>query len=196
MGEAMTDLVTRTDLFTQRAGAGELFSQRIFDDLRKWNYQVALNGTEHTHKDFMRNIQFSEDSTSLTIRYQPDGVMSFGNRPCKSAYVEAKRSKTIERNAYENYYRLHDTGAIVFVVFGVTNITFDIVFCRIEDLKFEPLPYTSKWPISDGWFYPRLHPNWEQIRKTFPGSGTPFRYIDQKYLLPWQLFKSFINKLG
>ena len=178
--------------FQTRSVLGEEFSQQIFSDLEKWGFNVALNGTEHTHPKFVNDLKISDDKTSLMIRFQPDGVASIGKIP-RSVYVEAKRSQYIEKNAYQSYMDLQTIGAVVFVVFGIynkDNDTLDIKFIDIQNLEFMPV-LRSKWPVADGWISPRLHKNWESEKYTFAGSGTPFLRIDQARLKNWTQFKEY-----
>jgi hypothetical protein len=171
--------------FSGRNASGKEFQDKIFDDLRDWGFFVALNGTEHTHPDFVKLLHSSTDKTSLMIRYAPDGAICIGSIK-RSAYVEAKNSRYIERDAYENYMRLSNDGAIVYVVFGLGDQT---KFCLVQDLGFMSPPPYNKWPIIDTWMCPRLHPNWDEIRRKFPGSGTPYKEIKQKPLIDWNNFK-------
>lgn len=171
-----------------RAAYGEEFSKEIFEDLQRWGFSVAMNGTEHTHSDFVKLLKTSRDKTSLMIRYAPDGVIAIGKVP-RSAYVEAKRSKYIERDAYENYLRLANDGAIVFVVFSVGgNKLFDLA----QNIQFLPPHELNDWPLDDdGWMCPRLHPNFlEKKRNGFNGSGTPYKAVAWENLHKWDNFKS------
>ena len=186
MGKDIMDFHARSEL-------GEKFSKQIFNDLEMWGFNVALNGTEHTNPYFVGGLKSSEDKTSLMIRFQPDGVASIGNIP-RSVYVEAKRSKFIEKNAYDSYMDLHKIGGIVFVVFGIydkDNKSLEIKFIDIQKLKFIPALTNSKWPVIDGWISPRSHNNWHLEKQTFTGSGTPFLQIDQICLIQWSQFKKY-----
>ena len=177
-------LTNQTTSFIERISKGETFSRQIFDDLLSWGFNVALNGTEHTHPDFVKLLHSSIDQTSLMIRYQPDGVASCGRIP-RSFYVEAKASKFIERDAYLNYIRLQTLGAVVYIVFQYNDT---IGFCEIQDLSFEPITSNS-YPVEDGWLCPRMRTDWMTYRQTFKGSGTPFRSINIDCLMPWDQFK-------
>jgi len=173
--------------FIDRSNKGEIFSRQRFDDLQKWGFDVALNGTEHTHPEFIKRLHISDDPTSLIIRYQPDGIASVGNIP-RSFYLEAKASKYIERDAYLNYIRLQMLGGIIYIVVLHNDYT---GFCEIQDIEFEPIA-TSIFPIEDGWLCPRKRTDWLIYRKTFKGSGTPFRGIDIKCLKEWAIFKQIV----
>ena len=82
------------------------FEKRLFSELESLGFVVAVNGTEHTHPDFVRALHRSADQTSLAIRFQPDAVAHIGNTP-RAMYVEAKAAKNIEKTAYEQYMKLH-----------------------------------------------------------------------------------------
>lgn len=171
--------------FEGRAANGQKFSQKIFDDLSAWSFIVAKNGTEHTHPDFVKRLHASNDVTSLMIRYAPDGVISAASRAStKSAYVEAKNSTFIEKAAYENYMRIYCNGGIVAVVFADFTIRFEF----IENLQFASR--LTNWPLdNEGWECPRLHPDWQRVRRKYPGSGTPFKKIRWGSLRNWDEFR-------
>lgn len=170
--------------FHARAVRGQQFTARVFDDLRRWGFLIAKNGTEHTHPDFVAALRSSTDVTSLMIRYAPDGVLAYG-KPAHSAYVEAKDSVFIEKLAYENYMRLALYGGIVAVVFGQLGV---IRYEFVENLAFS-MSLNTTWPKdAEGWTCPRLHPQWEQLKREYKGSGTPFKKIEWSELLEWNIF--------
>lgn len=170
--------------FERRATQGQEFSDRIFADLKRWGFQIAKNGTEHTHPDFVSALRSSTDVTSLRIRYAPDGVLAYG-MPARSAYVEAKNSIYIEKLAYENYMRLALEGCPVAVVFHQLQI---VRFEFVENLAWV-ISAPGKWPLdAENWICPRLHPQWEQLKREYKGSGTPFKKIEWSELLEWNTF--------
>jgi len=178
--------------FKERTNRGDIFSTRIFDDLDKWGFDVALNGTEHTHPEFIKQLHSSTDPTSLMIRYQPDGVASIGTVP-RSFYLEVKASKYIERDAYLNYTRLQMLGGVVYIVFAHNDF---IGFSEVQNIEFESI-ISSSIPVENGWLCPRQRVDWETYRKTYKGSGTPFRGVDIKCLREWSIFKqTVVEKLS
>lgn len=180
--------------FHTRKAEGEIFSERVFRALRDWGFSVALNGTEHTHPDFVKLLHRSNDETSLRVRYQPDGVIAIGETP-RSAYVEAKRSIFIEKDAYIQYLRLAEQGCIVAVVFEDKK-NGEIKWNFVEQLRFDlSEKYRSKyqWPIVDGWICPRasIH-HAEAKRNGYGGSTTPYRALDWASLYEWRTFRQMM----
>jgi hypothetical protein len=174
--------------FSKRKVYGEQFSEDVFKNIQEMGFTTALNGTEHTHSSFIKNLRMSEDQTSMTIRYQPDGVIAIGE-PAKSAYVEAKASSFIERNAYKQYMRLVESGCIVAIVFRFKD---EWLWNFADNMVFKDSSINNsrhKFPVIDGWVCPRQHPNWRQIKSEWRGSGTPYRIMDENNAMGWNLFK-------
>jgi hypothetical protein len=173
--------------FRERTEEARRFAEELFSAVGDMGFAVAVNGTEHTHPDFVASLCRSKDPTSLAIRFQPDGVARIGKTP-RSFYIEAKSSETIERNAYDQYMRLHNNGCVVVVVFETSG---GWGWCFIEDLSLEEAivtvaryPPKRRFPIEDGWLAPR-----QAGRRPKNGSGTPYRYVLTDDLLPWSEFK-------
>jgi len=125
--------------FEERSKAAKEFQDKLFADLQAMGFNVALNGTEHTHPAFVSELHRSEDQTSMAIRYAPDGVACIGKIP-RSFYVEAKFARTIERNAWIQYGKLVEAGNILVIVFGWENNT---VFNFYENIKLIPGKYQA-----------------------------------------------------
>ena len=185
----------RSDAFGGRISQSQLLENRIFQDLDSWGFIYAINGTEHTHPEFVGKIKDSTDLTTLSIRFQPDGVFTFEN---KSAYIEAKNSVFIERLAYENYMRLHQSGYRVYTVF-FNREKDSIGFCRINQLKFVDVlktPNPKCWPIVDGWLSPRNDPQYKSKIAGWGGSGTDYRKIEWWKLYKWRRFSEIKHALS
>lgn len=192
VGKGLVFRVVDNATTAQRIKTGEAFCNDVFTELKAMGYDVARNGTEHTHPEFVTSLRRSQDATSLMVRYAPDGVVGFGNPTC-SAYVEAKYAKSIERDAYLNYKRLADFGAIVVIVFGQGDTK---AFAFAERLKLLPAPDDCRWPVVDGWICPREHPQfWEMKRRgEVRGSGTPHRFVIWDQLTDWVHFDLLLKE--
>lgn len=183
--------------FLTRCIQATAYQDGLFCVLRHMGFSVALNGTEHTHPDFVGNLHSSTDQTSLSIRYQPDGVASIGN-PAQSIYVEAKDSKTIERAAYEQYMKLRANGNIVVVIFKKLDNKWNFV----EDIQLvhgaiTVARFPKAFPVdSDGWICPREDSGWlKQLRRRGGNlSATPYREIEPSSLFDWSEFGLRIMK--
>ena len=185
--------------------------KQLFARLKAMGFMVAQNGTEHTYPTFVEQLKQSTDQTSLAIRFQPDGVASLGNIP-RSFYVEAKATQepdkphTIEKTAWEQYWKLHANGNIMAIVFGQfvsrgDDITYNFVWrwnflegiCLIpgeETVK----PYSSSFPVKDGWICPRGSKREAELKAggNYDCSGTPYGVVDMKSLLDWDCFKTLV----
>jgi hypothetical protein len=185
--------------FFDRSFSANIFAQRVFCEIEKMGFTVAMNGTEHTHPNFVSNLRQSTDQTSLAIRFQPDGVACIGNIP-KTIYVEVKNATHIERLAYEQYIKLQQVGNIVIVIFGRK---YRQGWNWIENIRFipskqvvDPYPISNRFPIvEDDWIAPRKHPNYLQL-KTCNMSGTDYKEVDESSLIPWELFKMLSSIYG
>lgn len=191
--------------FNDRLERAKNYETALIKMLNLSGFVTALNGTEHTHPDFVNKLRNSEDPTSLSIRFQPDGVAYIGNTP-RSFYFEAKSSSTIEKNAYDQYINLARNGNIVVLFFGSdkNEIIFKWIF--VEDLKFKNSKYLLKKfknqngskqkdiPIIDNWFYPRKldDSDYNEWKKKYKASGTPYANIDTSCLLDIDLFKNLM----
>jgi len=175
--------------FSDRAAIAHEFEQSLFKELSNMGFVVAVNGTEHTAPEFVKDLKRSTDQTSLSIRFQPDGVARIGKIP-RSFYVEAKYADNIERLAYEQYMKLYDSGNIVVIVFG----KYEWAWCFIEELPLQPAidtvsvyPEERRFPIVDGWITPRA-----SGRTLAHGSGTPYRQVIIENLRQWSSFKKTV----
>jgi len=195
------------------------FERQLFDRLAEMGFHVAQNGTEHTHPAFVDKLKQSTDQTSLAIRYQPDGVASLGEIP-RSFYIEAKttsepgKTHTIEKNAWEQYWRLQITGNIVVIAFGEfldrgkwdqENYNFVWRWNFLENVRLvsaietvSRFPVEDRFPVVDGWIHPRGSKREAELRAAgnYNGSRTPYREVVTESLLPWDTFRqSIIEKL-
>jgi len=183
--------------FKDRAQRSSKFENDLFDAVEKMGFAVARNGTEHTYPEFVNSLHKSTDQTSLAIRFQPDGVAQIGHVP-RSFYIEAKAAVTIERTAWEQYWKLHENGNIVAIVFGKLewrwNLLENIVLIAATDTvgRFPP---GSRFPVVDDWITPRGSQRWASIqRANSQASGTPYREVDVRSLQEWHCFKAQIVK--
>lgn len=181
--------------FSSRIAKARQFESQLFDKLSELGFRIAINGTEHTHPEFVEALKNSNDQTSLAIRFQPDGVARVGAIP-RSFYVEAKDARAIERTAYEQYMKLHKAGNILIVVFK----PFKWAWCFIEEMPLidgresvEAFPAKMRFPVdSDGWLCPK-----RTTHGTGRGSNTPYRYIDSSKLRSWaKMKKDLLMKLS
>lgn len=183
--------------FENRAQRSSEFENKLFDAIEKMGFAVARNGTEHTYPEFVSALHKSTDQTSLAIRFQPDGVAQIGKIP-RSFYIEAKAAVTIERTAWEQYWKLHENGNVVVIVFGKLDWQWNL----LEDIKLIPaaetverFPPERRFPVIDGWITPRGSQRWASIQQASPqASGTPYREVNDGSLQEWALFKSEIIK--
>jgi len=181
--------------FINRTVNATEFQKQLFRAIEKMDFKIALNGTEHTYPEFVGLLRQSVDLTSLSIRFQPDGVICIGERP-RTAYVEAKNADSIERTAYEQYMRLHNAGNLVIVVFGKLTWAWNFV----EHIRLVPgedtiasFPPDMRFPVVGHWIIPRCSDRWYRIRDdNHQASGTPFRKVDPCSLLAWDTFKNTV----
>lgn len=174
------------------------FQDELFTSLTGLGFTVATNGTEHTNPTFTARLHRSTDQTSLAVRYQPDGVACIGNTP-RSFYVEAKAGNSIEREAWIQYGKLTAAGNIVVIVFNVGGKAFNFY----ENIKLldgqetvNKFPADKRFPVIDGWVYPRLSERWNgDVKYTAQqASGTPYREVDTGSLYPFPVFRNVILK--
>ena len=52
--------------FEERSKAAKEFQDKLFADLRAMGFNVALNGTEHTHPAFVSELHRSSEASDLT----------------------------------------------------------------------------------------------------------------------------------
>jgi hypothetical protein len=179
--------------FNARAKSGEEYSHQIFGVIKQMGFDVALNGTEHTHADFVQTLRHSEDVTSFTVRFAPDGVIN-GGRYKSSAYVEVKNASFIEKTAHENYMRLHKDGCVVIVV-AKNRDDGQSYWNHVDAIELQS--YKSRrhnWPIDvDGWVCPREHIEWDKKQFGFGGSGTAHKRICFRSMLPLDTFKKMVE---
>jgi hypothetical protein len=192
--------------FSLRIEKAASYESALIDYFNESGFITALNGTEHTHPDFVNQLRSSEDPTSLFVRFQPDGVAHIGRVP-RSFYFEVKASKTIEKNAYDQYMKLASMGSIVVIFFGIKkdgHITFRWNY--IESIKFQDSHHVLKdyknkngihqqdIPIVENWLSPRLLPEheYEQWKLQHRSSGTPYAAVDFRNLIDIKFFKSVI----
>jgi len=194
------------------------FERQLFDRLAGMGFHIAQNGTEHTHPAFVDKLKRSTDQTSLAIRYQPDGVASLGEIPC-SFYIEAKttadpnqKTHKIEKNAWEQYWRLQNNGNIVVIAFGkfqdrgnekAYNFAWHWNFLKCIKLipgqeTVSHFPIGQRFPVENDWVYPRGSKRAAELRALGNDnfSGTPYREVVTESLLPWDTFRqSIIERL-
>jgi len=183
--------------FSERIVQSSGFEKKLFDAMEKMGFAVARNGTEHTYPEFVSALYKSTDQTSLAIRFQPDGVAQIGQVP-RSFYVEAKMATTIEKTAWEQYWKLRGNGNVLVVVFGKLGWRWNL----LENIRLVPATETTKrfspgkrFPVVDGWITPRGSQRWTDIQRNRPqASGTPYREVDSESLQEWEFFKSQITK--
>lgn len=195
--------------FRVRLNKAQDYESALVEYLNQCGFVTAMNGTEHTHPEFVNQLRTSEDPTSLFIRFQPDGVAHIGNIP-RSFYFEVKSSATIEKTAYDQYKKMALHGSIVVIFFGKVSkgfITFKWNF--IENIKMlnsaHQLDHYKKVslnqkdiPIIENWFYPRLmNPSdYEEWKQTYSSSGTPYAAVDFSSLLSiFDFKKTIIDRL-
>lgn len=166
------------------------------DDVERFciacGYQVAKNGTEHTHPIFVELLRQNNSEASKFVRFAPDGVALMA--ACGVVHWEAKSGNNIERDAYETYLKYHDMDCrvLVFVRSNRGN-----VYCQwIERIGFVPSidvvsRFKRRHPIDeDDWITPRADPN--RI-KSGRASGTPYKEIDFESL---KLLPDFYQRLA
>ena len=190
--------------FKERIAVSNQFLNEIIEDLECWGFSYAINGTEHTHPDFIKEIRTLVDPVSLFIRYEPDVVIcaKLGNGDTPISFLlEVKAGQNIERAAYEEYMKHVSLGHLIAIVFkcGAGNKYWNFV----EEIRFIPSKeVVEKFPNpfhidQGGWIDPRKTPYWmENARWNNPqASGTPYKRVDFKSLLNWDEFRDkFVAK--
>lgn len=181
-----------------RVKRGEEFVKQIFRKLHKLGFLVAINGTEYTHPKFIEHLRLSTDQTSLAIRFEPDGVIAWGEPPM-TWYVEAKASDKIEKTAYEQYMKRQREGNVLIVVFQHRDIIYWQFIEQVEFINSNEYVnhYANPFPVIDGWIYPRRSQYWHDIKWDNPqASGTAYQVVDMTSLRPWHTIKQvFMEQL-
>lgn len=175
--------------FHDRIQLSNTNADKLIADLQNMGFTTILNGVEHTHPEFNNLLNQSHDTTSLMIRYAPDGIIGIG-KPMATAYVEFKTftaNLNIEKDAYLNYMRIYNNGGIVIIIYAHTNYKTKL-WNYIQNITF--LENKSNFPNDDdGWIAPRLSPNWDTLKYKYHGSGTPYKRINPYYMKHWDLLK-------
>ena len=129
---------------------------------------VALNGTEHTHPEFVDRLRKNDSQESKLLRYAPDGV--YLGATGFVYHWEAKHSTAIEKDAWMVYaaYQMIGCSIVVFVKHPDTGKRY---YAELQNMKLIPgeetvkrFPPENRFPVEDGWI----------MR---PGR-TPYREID------------------
>lgn len=176
--------------FASRLEQGKSFEKEVFAAIEQMGLFVAMNGTEHTHPIFVSRLRQSNDETSMYVRFQPDGVVGFGKIP-HTAFVEAKSSRFIEKDAYKEYMKLSAAGLIVLVVFNYSGVWF---WNKIENIVMS-LENHRDWPVIGQWICPREDPLFHRKKQQgFRGSGTPYRPVEKESLRQWDEFELYIKQ--
>jgi len=181
--------------FSGRLEKASRFERELFGEIERLGFCVAMNGTEHTYPEFVEKLRQSTDQTSLAIRFQPDAVASI-NRIPRSFFVEAKAAHTMERLAWEQYWRLYCNGNVLVLVFEDFNWAWNF----IEEINLitgeetvSSFPPEKRFPVIDGWITPRGSRRWRQLRgKIKRASFTPYREVDGSSLRLWGEFRDMI----
>ena len=100
---------------------------------------------------------------------------------------------TIEKTAWEQYWKLHESGNVVVIVFGKLkwqwNLLENIALVAATETVGR-FPLSRRFPIVDGWITPRGSQRWTNVRQSNQqASGTPYREVDVTSLQEWKLFK-------
>ncbi len=143
---------------------------------------VALNGTEHTHPEFVNMLRSNNSGQSLFIRYAPDGVLL---KHGTVVHFDVKASKTIEKNAYNTYLKYQNAGCRVVLMVKHDGRWFvqDIEKLKLIDGNATVAEFPNPFPVdAEGWICPRYSGR-TLISKM---SGTPYRYIDMNSMKPWK----------
>lgn len=182
--------------FKDRISVADEFSAALFNSVKQMGFHVALNGAEHTHPDFVNLVKQSTDTTSLMIRFQPDGVASIGRNEMRSFYLEAKNSNNIEKTAYEQYMNLYKIGGIVVIAFGKLGWGFNFIeYIKLINGSDTVSKYDEhkRFPVIDEWITPRGSNRWDDVRQAAgQASGTPYREVAAASLIKWVEFKRTI----
>lgn len=181
--------------FHDRIKSGDEYANELFERLKQSGKIIALNGAEHTHPEFHKILcGYKEpDNTSRWVRYQPDGVLT-EPKTKKTWYIEAKRSETIEKDAYITYKKLYDAGCNVLLCIKRKSndeyiVPIQFVLLIDGNITSSKYPPEIRMPVDDdGWLAPRLWSNakyykWKE--KFTMASGTPFRYFDFKNMVEY-----------
>lgn len=163
--------------FAQRLAAGQEFESDLVAKLTERGNQCAMNGTEHTHPDFVGRLRSDDSEAAKFIRYAPDGVMI--TKSGEVIHYDAKDARAIEKDAYETYLKYRQSGCrvVVFVKNGGAIYYQDVDKIRFLDSHsyVATFPERMRLPVVDGWITPRASRN--QFKRSRM-SGTPFKYID------------------
>lgn len=160
---------------------------KAFDDyLISNNIPFAKTGYEDFNSNgaFMEKIRKLNDETAIRMRYFPDRTVANSH----VTLIEVKHSKSIEKDAYENYIDLANINYDVGIVFYMSHSLSrnELWFCKIKDLMLsEAWQYAKKHnlfiPVKNiYWYFPREMNNTDYYKwkKKYKGSGTPYANID------------------
>lgn len=163
--------------FKERLAKAQQFEQEVEQYCCILAQAVAKNGSEHTHPDFVNLIRNYNDPGAKLVRFEPDGIFLSNN---KVWHWEAKRAKSIEKDAYNTYLAYENLGCSVLIFFKHPNGN-KVFWNYISNIGFlDSVKVISKYtkyvqpPIDDfGWIYPRLSSYFVNF-----GSGTPYKEIN------------------
>lgn len=179
-----------------RFGRGDKFCREVKEELGQAGFTVAVNSTERTQREIVESLRGSCDPTSLSIRFRPDLIVSFGQPPV-SWYVEPKDSCRIEKLALKEYLKLCLTGSVIIIVIKHRNEKRWVFVNELEFLDSDeyvaefPVPF----PVIDGWITPRACEEWRKLKWKNPqASGTPYKVIDPACLREWKELLAYAKK--
>jgi len=166
----------------QRFQYSEFAVERFVEILDERGVAYGLSGREHLRSTaaFQTLLNKLSDSTSQFVRFFPDVITSTDQG---SAFVEVKRGRSIERDAYLAYRLLQDSMECKVFIAILHGDSFYIG--GIDGLRFKPAR-RKNMPVFDGcWIAPRefddrwtkeMYMGWKKAHPN--ASGTTFAYID------------------
>jgi len=142
---------------------------------------AIVNGTEHTHPEFVELLRNNDREASRFIRFAPDGVMLLTAGDV--IHYDAKAAKTIEKDAYGTYMDYVRCGCrvLLFVKYDNTVYCQDVDKLRLIDGNDTVAPFKPerRFPVDDdGWICPRQSSGYSRRNYGSNMSGTPYREID------------------
>jgi len=165
--------------------------EKLIKFMEENSIEYAFSGYEtlKQSENFKEIIQSLPDETAKRIRFFPDFMLAK-----KTAWlIDIKSSKTIEKDAYDAYYKLYEIGYNVGLVFYNPEVFGEVLaFTDIKDLiiyKKEPADFDGVYDgitiLEKKWVAPRVFTGkWTKEKyevwksKRYTGSGTTYGYID------------------
>ena len=181
--------------YYERSDNGHDYERELIQEFERIGCRAELTGSERLYPKIAHDLRFNEDETAHFIRSHPDGIAYTKTLTPYCFYFDAKAGATsvsISKMAHDHYKNLSACGCNVFLFFKKYHNAWN----SIEKLQLIDGNFTNtahRFPYDGPWVYPRKHPDWNTIKKTWRGSGTPYAVIQIDSLRPWAEFGDLLR---